>query len=270
MICKLLVNLFYFIETLMIIITISKFIYNFIITKKCKVDQIFIFVQNKCLNLSYNLLYFFSNFQIFYTKINNNINKKIIDFIQYYDKNCNLMFFIEHLNKKEKNFNELEYIKNNKIVKIDKKETVLDISFDFIIYTDYSKINNKYFNFNNNLYYTSLNNCFNKIIYYKNPDNYNYNYEISQFKFILLELLINKYLYKIELKTDDYNFYIVNNVLDKNFFMYYLVNFLKYNEEKNDEILLLKIIDQNVKIFEIDLEKQFISINKTDYNIINK
>jgi len=268
MICKLLVNLFYFIETFMIMFSISKFIYNFIVTKKYKLDQIFIFVQNKCLNFSYNLLYFFSNFQIFYNKINNKINNKIIDFIQCYDKNCNLNFFIEYLNKKEKNFNELEYVKNNKIIKLDKKETVLDITFDFIIYTDYSKINNKYFNFNNNLYYTSLNNCFNKIIYYKKPNNYNY--EIAEFKFILLELLINKHSYKIDLKTDDYNFYIVNNVLDKKFFIYYLVNFLKYNEEKNHEVLLLKIIDQNVKILEIDLENQFITINKTNYNIENK
>ena len=266
MIYNLIINLLYFIK----IISFTFFFSKYILNNYRILNDLYIYISNNCLIISYNLLYFFSKCQIYYNKLILKINK----LVKYFDE--------KNILNTNNYVNDLEFIKNNKITKMIKKEDLLEniknIDFDFMIHTDYSQINNKYFYLSNDLF-IHLNICLNKKIYYKNPDNYNY--EISQVKFILVELRINKHLYKINLKTDDYNFYIVHNVLNKDFFMFYLENFLKdydeqYNEQYNDNIkntedlYIVKIIDQDVKVFEIDLDKQFIIINKKDYNIENK
>ena len=95
-------------------------------------------------------------------------------------------------------------------------------------------------------------------------------YELSNIKFMLLEVKLNDVVYKLDLKTDKYNYYVVGNVLDKRFFIYFLKNYHLYNFT-NDEIeqiskLDVKIIDQNVNIKEIEItDSTFITIKKDEY-----
>jgi hypothetical protein len=94
-------------------------------------------------------------------------------------------------------------------------------------------------------------------------------YEESNVKFILFQIKINETFIKIDLKTDKYNFYIVNNIIDKKFLMYYLRCYsnvdLNYNID-NYKYFNIKIIDQNADMREIKItDDKFIKIRKNDY-----
>jgi hypothetical protein len=94
-------------------------------------------------------------------------------------------------------------------------------------------------------------------------------YDLSTFEFISIDLNIDKKSYKIKLKTDLYNFYIVDNILDKNFFVWYLIT--HYNLKAVDIIhqqMYLKIIDNNVNEIEIDISKEMIQILKNNFIIV--
>ena len=110
------------------------------------------------------------------------------------------------------------------------------------------------------------NNCINKIILHSQP--FLYDYEISNIKFILFEVKITDKLFKIDLKTDKYNFYIVNNIIDKRFLLYFLINYqyCKLNNINDIEKIDVKIIDHNVNIKELEITNtKFITIKKDDY-----
>jgi hypothetical protein len=64
------------------------------------------------------------------------------------------------------------------------------------------------------------------------------------------------------------NFYVVGNVLNTNFFKYYLQNVLKINIDNNKPFTYnLELIDHNLKILNLD-ESQSIIIRKNNYDII--
>jgi len=94
-------------------------------------------------------------------------------------------------------------------------------------------------------------------------------YEVSNIKFISINLIHNNNTYQILLKTPEYNFYIVDNIIDASFFKYYLVAMLK---EKNNELdnnfsYTLEIMDHNVNMFTLN-EKQSIIFKKDSYDIL--
>lgn len=94
--------------------------------------------------------------------------------------------------------------------------------------------------------------------------------ELSTMKFILMEIFIKDTIIKIELSNDEYNYYIVNNVLDKHV-INYIVNEHYFNEKKLilDETFEyeLKIIDNNANANLITSDKS-IKILKDGYEII--
>ena len=78
--------------------------------------------------------------------------------------------------------------------------------------------------------------------------------EVNYKLFLLIEFNVGeKDVYKIELKTDKYNYCIVNNILNKDFFIYYI----KYHLPNlscliNDtDQCSVKLIDYDVKIIYI-------------------
>ena len=72
----------------------------------------------------------------------------------------------------------------------------------------------------------------------------------------------------INLFSSDMNFYVVGNVLNTNFFKYYLQNVLKINIYNNNPFTYnLELIDHNLKILKLD-ESQSIIIRKNDYEIM--
>ena len=82
---------------------------------------------------------------------------------------------------------------------------------------------------------------------------------------MLVELKIGDNSFKIDFKTDDYNFYIVGNCFTKNFFLYYLTEILKINEMINDnDKFSFKIIDHDVNTVELEFT------DKTDSILLEK
>jgi hypothetical protein len=77
----------------------------------------------------------------------------------------------------------------------------------------------------------------------------------------LIEFVIGEKIYKINLRDKTYNFYIVDNIFNIDFFTYYLTKHYPEKILKNDidirqnEICLVKIVDHNVKTISIDMKK---------------
>ena len=81
-------------------------------------------------------------------------------------------------------------------------------------------------------------------------------YKLSKFSFIMVKIEHNNEKHTIELKNDKYNYYIVNNSLNKNFFKYYLKNILKVSTNDDNFDYTITIIDNNVNFI--------IQFSKTD------
>jgi hypothetical protein len=205
------------------------------------------------IDLSYQVIYIFSKGQIILLKTFNSINK-------YIDNNSYLKYIkTEIFNKMDVIQNEICQIKSNGEIYLKKIVNTEEIYFD---------------NDNDSIYIYSDNkgrmesNCVNKVILHSQP--FIFNYEVSNIKFILFEVKIGDKSFKIDLKTDKYNFYVVNNIIDKRFLLYFLndYQFCNLYDYHNNEKIHVKIIDQNVNLkeFEIsDIQTQYIKIMKDDF-----
>ena len=94
-------------------------------------------------------------------------------------------------------------------------------------------------------------------------------YEVSNIKFIAINLTHDNNTYPIQLKTPEYNFYIVDNIIGATFFKYYLVNILKVinNDLDSNFTYSLDIMDHNVNMFTLN-EKQSVIFKKDNYNLL--
>jgi hypothetical protein len=108
------------------------------------------------------------------------------------------------------------------------------------------------------------NKCVNRVILHSQP--FLTKYEVSNIQFMLVEAKINDISYKINLKTEQFNYYIVDNILDLKFFKYYLFDLLTSEDKKNLDKIMVKIIDHNVNMRELEIsDDKFIIIKKDDY-----
>jgi hypothetical protein len=208
------------------------------------------------IKVSMKLLYMYSKLQIIYNKFSTKINSYL---------NKNKLILTEKVVK-----NEIYQIQNGEIYKKFSAVNVLEQFFNYNLFED----------FNNNLFIYSDNRnplqdkCINKVIFNKNNkhNNYNLDYDISTIKFMLLEVNLNDKTYKITLKNDTYNYYIVDNILDKRFFIYYLKNHNTdtiTNEEMESikDKINIKLIDNNVNVRELEItDEKNIVIKKDSYN----
>jgi hypothetical protein len=88
-------------------------------------------------------------------------------------------------------------------------------------------------------------------------------YEVSDTRFIMVELKLGEKKFKIDLKTENTNYYVVSNVLDKDFFSYYIFNHSHNYESliESDELKslmetgIVTILDDKVNKFEVDFKK---------------
>ena len=139
-----------------------------------------------------------------------------------------------------------EYSTNNK-----------ELVYDFIIYSDYDEDSK----------------IVNKRIFHKIPCIDDFLYSPSDISFVLTEVEINDKTIKVEFKTDHYNYYMVNNVINHKFLEYFLKKYhpreiMDFHEfEKPFHDMKLKILDHNVDKQELNL-KSNLKINKSDYNKI--
>jgi hypothetical protein len=172
---------------------------------------------------SYNLIYYFSFIQIKFTKLGSYLSNKYVTFIK---SNPRLSEIVDKLERKQQNT--IEYISND--------------NFDFIIYSDFKENKN------------------NKLILRELSDTETIKYEETKYNFILCEIKIGEKVTKIDFKTDNYNFMIVNNKIDASFVNYFMKKYYKY-EDISDVLCIdykIKILDQNVNEVILDTTKEIV------------
>lgn len=154
---------------------------------------------------------------------------------------------------------EIEFIRNGKVGHTaTKKSLVLKLldnsvmleNYDFIVYSDYT------------------NKCVNKrIIQTKDllQLDTDFKYTVSNVKFLLMELTLPENMFiKINLKTDQYNYYVVGNTIDSSFFKYFLSNHHNLNDADLTDSTV-SIIDNNVNRIEYSCEKENVRIELDNY-----
>jgi hypothetical protein len=184
---------------------------------------------------SYNCIYYFSKLQIILIKVKNQFNKLI-------DSNESLLKLKNDINKLNFYFHDKELKENN----VDYCD-----GYNFYIY---NYVNNNYVN---------------RAIYYN--DNMIPKNEVSDIKFMLIEFNIGEKSYKIDLKTDVFNYYLIGNKFIKDFFIYYIKKHININETIDDnQKFSLKIIDQNVNNVEIEFtdKNECVLLEKNEYKIL--
>ena len=207
--------------------------------------------QELIVSVSYNLIYLYSKAQILYMNLITVVNKKI-------EENPNLLKLRNDLDlllkPKSGIVTMLEYVRNSNLVDITSDKG--DNECDFTIYS----------------WLDSTKSCVNKKLLYDSKEPLSFS-EVSDIKFFLVELKFGeKNSHKIELKTDEFNFYVVGNSFNKQFFIYYLKQILKISEEiKDDDKFNLKILDHNVNTVELDFtdQNESILLEKTGYKLLN-
>ena len=95
-----------------------------------------------------------------------------------------------------------------------------------------------------------------------NPD-----FKISKIKFMLFEVKINNKTHTIHLHnhSDNYNFYIIGNVFNSNFVVWYLKEFMNLSIEIN-EIDKIHIMDHKYKLIVLDNSSNII-LKEFNYDI---
>jgi hypothetical protein len=110
-----------------------------------------------------------------------------------------------------------------------------------------------------------------KIVDKKNINTCNSSLEISNITFIALYLNYNNERYNINLKTKEFNYYLVENIINKQFVQYYINNILKlpfYYTKENMASYQLELMDHEVNMISLN-ENQSIIIENNGYRIIN-
>lgn len=201
--------------------------------------------------VSYNLIYLYSKGQLM-------CNNAVLQINNIIESNSQLKKIVNDIYKQKNQRNEIYQIKNN--------------SIHIKYYTDNTET---YFEPDENSIYLFVDNekaletqCVNRVILHSQP--FKTNYEVSNIKFMLVEVKINETYHKISLKTEFFNYYIVDNIFDLKFFKYYLYNYQIGNLTNEDIInlnkLSIKIIDNVVIVRELEIsDDKFIIIKKDDY-----
>lgn len=208
--------------------------------------------EETLINISYNMVYCYSKGQILVTKSSNYVN-------EFINSNPKYKKMIDSVYAKKVIENEIRQIKPNKhevIIKhfIDITEITFQPDDDcFYIFTDNINAHNT-----NNM-------CINKVVLQSQP--FSTNYELSNIAFVLVEAMIGSETFPIKLKTENYNYYVVNNRIDLNFVKCYLTSnyIFDFNLDNLDKINI-KVIDNNIEVKELEITNdKFIVIKKDEY-----
>lgn len=208
-------------------------------------------LNNYFINILYNIIHLYSKISILFNKY---INCYLKNLFNIYNKFFNDYSTIEFYNQGvlfRTNF----IFKSNTSSKeqmIDLKKYIDPFDYDLIIYSekDYEKEK------------------INKVCYKKFPQSFSY--EKSNIKFLSLLLLYNDISIEIDLFDEVNNYYIVNNVINKQFIISYLLNIKKIKDIYFKSLLefnyKLELIDHNVNIINLD-ETDEIIIEQNNYII---
>lgn len=207
------------------------------------------------INILYKFIYLYSKCQIAYNTYFKEYILYMYIIMRNFTSNIYLQSQIEFYDNgyliSNKNINNLNLTNNEKIVLLLKSYE--PIEYNYIIYSVYdsktNKVNKKCFN-----YFPETFEC-----------------DISNIKFISLLLLYKNLSFHIDLTNKIYNYYIIGNIINKKFLLYYIHNYIQDIGifDYNDFVYKLELMDQNVNVIYLD-ENDEIIINKNDYTIKNK
>jgi hypothetical protein len=211
-------------------------------TIKTKLLNLITIINPICVNFGYNMIYCYSCMQIYVNKFIGAYSYYLNDimFVSKPNTKIILEFYEEGINIKT-----IELTNKNEINNINHEQI---LNHDLIILSDNSLDNN----------------IVNKIQYNKLLTDIDYT--ISSMKFMSINVMYNDIIYPVELKTDSYNYYIVNNQLNSNFFKYYLTNILNIKFDKDNFNYTVSLIDHNVNFIDLT-HKDYIKILENDYEI---
>ena len=220
-------------------------------------------LKEPIMNLGYNLVYCYSLAQIKCNKIKRVVsNTKIgLNITILWDALINFLKENELIKETEKIYTITTYKDGTKtnFDYLSNSDTLSDIAncllenkdiFDLIIVSDKKDESEQ----------------INKIHYTEFPQILD-DYKHSTIKFFSVELEYKDTIHSIELTNENYNHYIVNNVLNKAFFKYYLTNVLNIEIDKNTFDYKLSVIDHNVNIVELTQNDSLI-IKENNYELI--
>ena len=95
--------------------------------------------------------------------------------------------------------------------------------------------------------------------------------EESDIKFFLMKIKVGDGEERtINLKTHEFNYYLVGNKFTKQFFIFYLKYHLQINDEiNNTDKISVKIIDHNINEIDVDFtdKNESIILEKTGYKL---
>ena len=206
--------------------------------------------QNIIMSVSYSGIYYFSKLQIFFGQFKRNLDTFI-------ENNPSL------LKMKEKLLSillkpETEQVTKRYVVKNHKLYELTDTNGsnpDFIILSWVSHDKK----------------CANKKIIYSNTDDI-LMIDNSDIKFLLIEFKVgDNQTFKIDLKTCEFNYYIVGNKFTKDFFIFYIKHYLHFNNDiKNSDKCSLKLIDHDVNTINLDFtdKNESILLEKNGYKVL--
>ena len=205
------------------------------------------------INISYKLLFLYSKSQILFNRISKEL---ITNYNQFLCRNPSINNFVERIkssyncfvNKTDDKIHNIEFISNGLVNLSVSSEMVMKegnnfpSTYDFVIFSDFENVSRN-------------TTCVNKKIQ-KSIETNNFSYETSNISFILTEIIIGDKTFKVDFKTKDYNYYVVNNIFNDKFILYFLKKY--YNSEIKDfqpetiRRFTLNVIDHNVDTYEFD------------------
>ena len=222
-------------------------------TFNCSIEEIVIQGKSNFVIMTYNIIYYYSMCQIKCNQIYNNIIP-YLDIFKNKTENVlmgNIELFDLSTNK-NKIFTEIEQeVFNQIILSIQSPNNLLIISKLSQQMISNKKIINKKIDAD----------ICNNIL----------DFDISKVTFIALYLNYNDVRYNINLKTETFNYYLVGNIIDKQFVQYYINNILKLNFCYKEEDLLsyqLELMDREVNMVILN-PCQYILIEKDSYQILH-
>jgi DNA segregation ATPase FtsK/SpoIIIE-like protein len=195
-------------------------------------------INNYLINFQYSLIYNFSKLQIIFknikkyiiektiTNTNNNNNNKWIELIKNYETKSKIIFN-SIINNYYYDFNKLE--------------------IDFIILND------------------NVDEIVNKLIFFKNPDILCYNK--CNYRFLNIDMIFeDKNVYTIKLHSENENYYIENNIINKISLCYLLKKQHGVYKDFHSVKYTLDIYDHEVKNIILN-ETKLIFLNRDNYEI---
>lgn len=210
--------------------------------------------ENALVSVSYKAIYLFSKCQILFGKLS-------VHVLEFINANPQLKAFIDNIYKKPARRNQICKVHDGEVCS--KNYTADGANYFEAVAADAS-----FYLFVDNVTADENGGCANRVVFRGPP--FSSKYELSDVKFILFEIKVHDKFYKINLREGSYNYYIVNNVLDKNFFVYFLKNYnvcpLTEDDVNNIKSFEVKTIDQNVNVNNMEItDEHYITFQKTDY-----